>query len=323
MSTGVESDEGRRVELLVDRFRAEPNELDRELHRAWHRAVRNSDRIMYRAMTLNFIAFCPARAADDVYGVIDRLLIRHPTRAFVFLLDEHLEQPYLDVEIRVRDDGRARQLILERSTMRVSPRNRDRMLSTVMPSLLNDLPRMLYWGGDEQHLEVLDRIAGIADRIVYDTALFRTAALAREAFGPRGHDALDLAVFRLRPWRRALAEAFELFTWHAKVPTRVQIRHRPEAAAQGAGEMLGAWLRDKLGAEVELRGSDAEGPLREPVHVRVDHADHATVDVTHMWPRRKLEVRVTLRSGPAMPFQIVASRGQRGDLLAAAADSCW
>ena len=131
---------------------------------------------------------------------------------------------------------------------------------------------------------------------------------------------LDLAWLRLRSWRRALAEALEHFEWDPATPTRVTITHGGKHGARATVHKLSDWLKDRLEAEVTLC-TDPDAQLTcEPTSLALQHGS-AHVQITHLPDEPRLEVRVTLEDSCLLPFHVLASRGHRGDLLAAAVDS--
>ena len=295
--------------------------LETALRDAWDRTRRADNRSLYRGMTLNLVVVAPFSRAAAIATEIDSLLYRHPTRAFVFLLDDEATSPSTTVQLRVREEHSSRHLVLELIQTQLSPSGRGLLRSTVVPSLLNDLPTLLFWDADPSLVEPYRELAMIADQVVVDRTDFHGCAIP-EQYTNHGTPVIDLAHFRLRPWRRALAEAFEQFRWQAQLGTQVVIRHLDVESAACAASMLAHWLQKKLNADITYEPAVSEGPDREPLHVELRNGDLAMVRVQHRGPEPHLHVEVTAATAHGVPFEVAASQRDRGDLLAAAADHC-
>jgi glucose-6-phosphate dehydrogenase assembly protein OpcA len=304
-------------------FQVDPQQLENELRSAWQRARLVDDRTLYRGMTLNLIGVAPADRQSELEEALEGLLVRHPCRAFLVLLDETVTQPTMQVHVRVNEEASSRQLVLERILIRTDSNARGIIRSILIPSRLDDLPTLLFWHGDVRFGEVLGEFASIADHVAIDTATFGCADTPRQLLGRFADHVIDLAHFRLRPWRRALAEAFEKFSWQPRLGVEVEIRHRPLPSARCAATLLGRWLQERLQADYTLTTVDTEtGPIAEPLGLSLRNGEAGVVEIEHACPDALLHVRVTSRGQEQLPFQTVASRGGRGDLLAAAADRC-
>ena len=124
----------------------------------------------------------------------------------------------------------------------------------------------------------------------------------------------DLNWLRLRPWRRALAEAFELFPWTGRNRGAVSIRHGAGIGGQAGALLLAHWLEDRLGATVAL---DRSGLAKIPYALEFHQDD---VDLRAEVKDAHIEVQVSTDASCYLPFSVPASRGRQGDLLAAAID---
>jgi hypothetical protein len=136
---------------------------------------------------------------------------------------------------------------------------------------------------------------------------------------------LDLATFRLRPWRRGLAEAFERFSWSRAGPTQARISHTQSCGAVASSRALGRWLEQRLGASVAYQtvGGASGGASAAAEHE--PRALELTWGRVHVAVRRRaqppaLRIEVTLDQVCLLPWELPASRGEPGDLLAAAFD---
>jgi hypothetical protein len=164
-------------------------------------------------------------------------------------------------------------------------------------------------------------MARLADQTIVESCRFRDPVgdLQRLQAIPE-IAVVDLAEFRLRPWRRALAEAFEQFGWRPEIATEATLLHGRTPGAVAASYTLSRWLLERLRAATELRPcDDRDCPEGEPLRLELVHGDVHVV-VEHLGGACRLRTTVTLADRCLLPYVTPASRGRIGDLLAAAVD---
>lgn len=271
---------------------------------------------------MNLISVIHHSDEERIREARSRLLTRHPCRAFGVLLDEKHGEITAEVSVETRLLRSCRQMVLEQVTLHANPRDFAVLPGLIRPLLVNDLPVHQYWGMElPEDIDLLGMLGDMADQTAVDSSLFSDPARDLENLDSC-RDRLkivDLSWYRLRPWRRGLAEAFEHFEWVPDVPTEVLIRHAPTRGATAASLCLGNWLREKLGAQVQLSpGADGDA-CPEPQQVDLRQGD-VHVCVSRQGTEPRLVAAVSLADQCLLPFEVVASRGQPGDLLAAAVD---
>ena len=275
-----------------------------------------------RILTLNLIGVVHGSDEKRVIEARSRLLTRHPCRAFLVLLDESCGEITAEVAAETRVLRSCRQMVLEQVTLRGNPRDLHKLPGLIRPLLVNDIPVHQFWGMElPEAISDLGLFGKLAEQTTVDSSLFADPPgdLARLRQAGGALHLVDLTWFRLRPWRRGLAEAFEQFNWTPDVPTTASIRHTCEPGAQAASHLLAHWLDDRLGARTEISSTTGPEACLEPQRVEMHHgAVH--VSVTRRREEPRLVVEVTLEDRCLLPFEVVASRSQPGDLLADAVD---
>lgn len=271
-----------------------------------------------RSLTINFVGVAPAAEQDALRQTIERLQRRTPCRAFVLLIDEHAEVGTADLTATTRSHGNVRDIVLEEIVIRLPEAAFAQIPGLVRPLLMNDLPSHLFWAADWPHQEgTFDALAGLCDHLVVDSRRFSAAAHALRAVHDRrgrGQHITDLSWLRLRPWRRALAEAFERVPWTPGTKASGTVRHGRMAGA--AAMLLADWLRERLGAHIDLEASgDPAMACPDAVLLRTGGFE---VEVVTKAPQ--IRVHVTTPEHCYLPFAVPMSRGTDGDLLGAAID---
>lgn len=305
---------------MVEAPALQPRELERALGELQERIARaNPQSPPCRILTVNLIARAPASAESAMREVVSRVLARHPCRAFLLFEDEGAEEMRVRLEAGLRRQDGVSQIVLELVSVWARPGHVDRQAALVRPRVVADLPVVLSWWAPVRGHEVEIRLLGrMATGVVFDSGEFEDPAadaviVRRESHRP----CRDLVEFRLRPWRRALAEAFERFEWDLRTPTRVVLRHGRSRAAWAAAWSLARWLEERLGAETKLAPEADEEDARQPRALELEHGDHQ-VSIERVEDR--LRVVVTLPDRCLLPLWMAASRAGTGDLMAAAID---
>jgi glucose-6-phosphate dehydrogenase assembly protein OpcA len=271
-----------------------------------------------RSLTINFFAVADVADADVLNQATERLQRRSPCRAFLLLLDPAAKPGMAEIAATTRGKGQTRDIVLEEILLRCPPAASDQIPGLVRPLLMNDLPNHLLWAkawpADET---MFGALAGLCDHVIVDSKRFLDPAhdLARVAVRrQQGQRITDLAWLRLRPWRRALAEAFERIVWQPGVVTTGLVRHGK--AAGSAAQLLVEWLQQRLGGSWQL-DTTGDAAASCPDLVRVQTGGY---EVELVAPRQQIRVHVTTPEHCYLPFSVPTARGTDGDLLAAAID---
>ncbi len=279
-----------------------------------------ADETLSRALTVNLLAVAPFAEAAGLRDTVTQLLRRLPCRAFLVLFDPERRELCADVQGATRSAGKAREIVLEQIELRVGPDGLAAVPGVIRPLLVNDIPTHLFWQDAlPRNGDGLEQLLPLCDHAVVDSARFLDPEtdLAGIRFLRTGHRRItDLSWLRARPWRRALAQAFELVPFDPATPTRVVLRHGLNPGALACSHLLATWLEERLQATVELQSGEAdERPT--PELLELWHGDeHVAVQRTD----GHLRVTVTRKDVCLLPFQVPASRGGCADLLAAAID---
>jgi glucose-6-phosphate dehydrogenase assembly protein OpcA len=307
-------------ELRTPSQRVELGRVGEALRALWHDCCpEDGEASVSRALTMNLVAAADRRDEDALRRALDRAIRRLPCRAFVVVLDDEVKEVHAEVSGRARVRGSGRDLVLEQIEVRCPGRWLGNAAGLIRPLLENDLPTHFYWASAlPRSLQPLAAIAGLADQAVVDSARFEDPAVDLDRLSALRTDRSrirDLTWLRLRPWRRALAEAFERFAFDRTTPTTVTVRHGRQAGAQAGALQLAQWLERKLDATVCLEDA-AAGAHLEAVAIR-----HGEVSIEAACGEdRRIRVHVTTAAACFLPFAVVASGATEGDLLAAAID---
>jgi glucose-6-phosphate dehydrogenase assembly protein OpcA len=188
-------------------------EIRRELRNLWASEAMNDEAVI-RASTHNLIVFVADHAAAE-----------ETTRRIVELTAERPGRVIL-IDVEPGDDNRVeawvttycrtfgkKQICGELITLAVRGTLRDEIHSTVISLLAPDLPVFLWWTCDlDPANHLFERLSRNADRVVVDSTLLGDAAQGlREIAGlPETLHIGDLNWARITPWRRALAQLWDL-----------------------------------------------------------------------------------------------------------------
>lgn len=270
-----------------------------------------------RALTANVVGVAPVAVREDLRATLDSLQRRTPCRAFVVLIDDKAPGNRATISAASRRHGKTRDIVLEEVELHVPPAEFDHVPGLIRPLLVNDLASHLYWCGPWQDdAPMFEALHDLCDHTTVDSRRLAEPARQLTALAvrqQRGERLTDLAWLRLRPWRRALAEAFERSGWRPDADPVVEIVHGALATAPAL--LLARWLESRLGARTQCRVGTESGAAPEVVRVRFDGAQ---IEVAAH--ERHLTVHVTTTAHCFLPFHVPTSRGSDGDLLAAAID---
>jgi len=298
--------------------------IERALLASWREIAESSGEGITRTLTANLIAVCadPHRH-PDMEQAVQRAVQRHPCRAFAVVGGADTLSASLSTSTMRSGLGTA--IVLERVDLECPDDDFDKLPGLLRPLMEGDVPSHLYWHGPIDTPGRIVPIGDLVDRVIVDSSTFSdpVADLGRmqSLTSEHGFTVCDLTWFRLRPWRRALAEAFQHVAWTPEIPTRAVIHHPTDGRGLAAALQLAEWLRDRLRASITLMHGVGEGPPdhHEPVEVALAVGD-AFVRVHRMAGSPRLELTVTLADHCRLPTQLPVSRGACGDLLAAAMD---
>ncbi|MCA8977487.1 MAG: glucose-6-phosphate dehydrogenase assembly protein OpcA [Planctomycetes bacterium] len=270
-----------------------------------------------RALTINFVAVVRAEDEGALRLAADRLTQRSPARAFLVTLDNDLHAPAAEVAAVTRCSGSSRDTVLEEVRLRLPRSWFQHVPGLIRPMLIHDLPNHLYWADDWAESGGLDEVCDLCEHVIVDSRRFSLPAVQLPRLATRreqGARFTDLSWLRLRPWRRALAEAFERVTWQPDPGLRGVVRHGRDATAGAI--LLAEWLAARLGANIALEESGCRGAAC-PESVSLHGAGY---DIEVTTADQFAIVKVTTAAACHLPFRLPLSKGTDGDLLAAAID---
>jgi len=271
-----------------------------------------------RSLTINFVAVADAADEAALRETVDKLLRRTPCRAFLLLLDPAARPGAATLAAATRTHGALRDIVLEEITARVPMSAMPQITGLVRPLLENDLPNHLYWATRlPADAATLDAMTALCDHLIVDSRWFGDVPRELDAVQvrrQRGERVTDLTWLRLRPWRRALAEAFDRFPWQPGAPVTGTIRHGGNGLA--AAQLLANWLQARTQAKVALDPTGGPTALcPERVAIAVAGCD---IELTTGGPQVRVSVSTPERCD--LPFHVPQSRGTDGDLVGAAVD---
>jgi glucose-6-phosphate dehydrogenase assembly protein OpcA len=257
--------------------------IEEELSQLWQEVAEGSaqegELPVAQVRLLNLVAFADGRAAAErVAAVMAELPTHHPCRSVVVEIDS--EGPTRPLEARVTAYCRlapegGKQVCCEGIAITASGRTVEQLPGAVLPLLVPDLPYYLWWLGDPPfESETFEDLAEVADRIIYDSAEFRSPrnTLAWLAEADRGHYRgvafADLNWTRLGPWRHLVAQFFDPPARRSALG-RIESVTIEHAASEGGDAnpsqalLMAAWLATRLGWTLASCRPDDGGLLIE------------------------------------------------------------
>ena len=221
-----------------------------------HRDVlrtRGAESNQVRLSVLNIVAACAeARLVEEAVDTVLNVAARHPARAIVVLGDPYGE-PMIESDIALRrsDSGAPTELV----QLEVRGEPARHLASIVQPLLIPDIPVHLWLVGAAPLTQAFrPEAVALCSRIILDTAAYADSAAALRELARRLQEygsALrlgDIAWERLRPWREAVASAFDgpaLRPWLRRI-VGVDIVSSDDGPAVEAW-LIGGWLASRLG----------------------------------------------------------------------------
>jgi len=194
--------------------------------------------------------------AEDAIATANVASREHPCRIIVIAPGSAAEAR-LDAEIRVGGDAGASEVVV----LRPSGEQISHEDTLVAPLLLPDTPIVVWWPAGVPSDTSRTGLGQMAQRRITDSKGEPSPAASLRALAAcyRPGDT-DLAWSRLTSWRALLASALE------QVPDRNVTRARIHGDTNSPSILLlGAWLHDRLGCEIEATYDDAAKGLQHVV----------------------------------------------------------
>ena len=202
-------------------------------------------------MVMTFLVVTPDDDCEQALAAATAAAREHPSRLLAVVLGDRRGRPRIDAEIRTGVTGAAGETAVIRLTGPVAGHAE----SVLLPLLLPDSPVVVWWPTAAPDDPAEDPVGRLATRRITDAAEVprhrSRAMLTQCAHYADGNT--DLAWTRITPWRALLAAALD------QSPGPVD---QVTISAQGvspSADLLGAWLGDRLGAEVTRRRADIRG----------------------------------------------------------------
>lgn len=243
------------------------HEIEEELAEL-RRAAASDDVPELRTSVATHIAWVPKQWEKAAHEVMEGLGPRHPSRVIVVHPEPESATDGFEAAPTLQCfpvPGSRREVCAEVIHVRLRGATVRAADSVMMPLLISDLPVFLRWRGEPPFGEPeLEGLVGLADRLIVDGAEWDDplAGYARLAAYFDRAVVSDIAWARTQPWRIALADRWPAIAQVASVAIR-----GPDADSM----LLAAWLRSRLGREVELAHEDAD--VIERVAVDGDHVE--------------------------------------------------
>src|SRR5688572_19075342 len=281
-------------------------EIRRELRNLWASEAMNDEAVI-RASTHNLIVFVADHAAaEETTRRIVELTADRPGRVILIDVepgDESRVKAW--VTTYCRTFGK-KQICGELITLAVRGTLREEIHSTVVSLLAPDLPVFLWWTCDlDPANHLFERLSRNADRVVVDSTLLGGAAQGLRDITslPESLHIGDLNWARLTPWRRALAQLWDLQSMQQKLQGlhALEIEYSSEGSWENSehalllagwlAQMLEwkfdssntdetdsctiAWHKGKKSGTLTLRArKDASVPVGEITHITIESGDH-------------------------------------------------
>lgn len=192
-------------------------------------------------MVLTLLVVAELDKFDDALAACVQAGREHPSR-IVLLTDGLARADRLDASVRVGEDAPG-----EIVTLRFHGALRQHRDSVVLPLLLPDLPVVVWWPGASPASPGSDPIGRLGTRRITDAMgdpdPIRALEVRARNYCPGD---TDLTWTRLTRWRGLLAASLSAYP---VVVDSAQVRSAPGNAA---GQLLGAWLSDRLHLPVRV-----------------------------------------------------------------------
>lgn len=309
---------------VIDDESVDVRTLGGNLRKRWDTLVGDhAGRPVHRSFRLNLVAVCAREELGELRPIVEKFASRHSCRAFVVALAPGLAMSARHGATVYRTPSGSGRVVCERFIFEADASESARLTSLIRPRLLGDLQTVFYAHGPipGDAWDAIRMLSATSGLFVFDSSTLAQPVEDRQRIKAIASEWRDLGWLRLCPWRRALAQSFEQFEWHAEEPTTVLIEHDDTHGSHTAATQLGGWLEERLGADTKLAVSTPTGTAldTQPHRVVLTHRD-VELEVGHCGARPRLHSKIQFADRCLIPFEIPASSSPRGVLLAAAAD---
>jgi glucose-6-phosphate dehydrogenase assembly protein OpcA len=252
--------------------------LERELNAMWSEMSApeggGGSGGVVRACVLNLVVYAEgAEGRAEVDELLSEVVERHPCRAIVLAAERGSGEARLDAFVSTRcqlSPRGSKRICGEQITIEAAGPAVDTASSAVAPLLVPDVPVFLWWKDiphDDDRL--FTRLAGMADRVVIDSASFDRPAedmlrLAEMVAGGRMRLS-DLNWGRLTSWRALVAGFWDVADYRDSLARIESIRIEYDPPDRSRGQIapkallaLG-WFVSCLGWEVAEEGATFDG----------------------------------------------------------------
>jgi Glucose-6-phosphate dehydrogenase subunit len=207
-----------------------------------------------RTNVMTHLAWVPPEWLDAAHATLEGFHEQHPSRTIILVPDPEAEQG-LEAMVDVRRyaiEGSERRVATDVVELRLGGSLAAAPASFVWPLLISDLPVFLRWRGRPPFAAPeFEQLVGVTDRLIVDSTEWPDVPAAYSELVPVFEQAAvsDIAWARTGRWRALLAS---LWPDVGRVST---IRVRGTLAQ---AELLGGWLRSRLGRHVDVEHEPAE-----------------------------------------------------------------
>ena len=230
--------------------------IERSLRDLW-REMEEAQAEVTQVRMLNLIVYLPEPPTSDVRAMISSVAVQHPGRTISLLHDDG--PPRAEATIACRIGGGQRHACGEQITLSGSAGGYP-LHSLAVALLQAGLPVTIWWHGPidfDDH--IFRQLAKVADRIILDsrtwhdppTFLQRLAEIA-DVMAPVVRFS-DLQWVELTPWRRLIAQAFDVRAARAALPrlTEVVIEYGGSGRPTVAALLVVGWLMSRLNWQID------------------------------------------------------------------------
>jgi glucose-6-phosphate dehydrogenase assembly protein OpcA len=211
-----------------------------------------------RTSTMTHVVWSPPEWLPKARATLAGLAERHPART-IFLVPEPGRKAEISARAALRDfevHGLSREVLSEVIEIRLRGAAARHPGSIVLPLLVSGLPAFCRWrGAPAWGSDALSEIVDACDRLVVDSSEWsRVPSAYRQLAALFDEIAIsDIAFSRTLPWRARLAERW---------PGIGSIEHLRVEGPRADAELLGGWVRSRLGRAVSLSRRGAADRVR-------------------------------------------------------------
>lgn len=197
---------------------------------------------------------CTAAKESEVGDLLNRLSERHPSRAILVVIDPDAPadiSAQVSASCHLAVPGEP-QVCSERIRLSCGPDGMERLPGTILPLLEPDVPATLWWDlPTVPPADLCSQLGRVMDRSVTDlTRADDAAAIYRALVESDCEPISDLAWFRARAWREAVARCFDSPSHLTALPAIETIEVVAAATHDGQllpAALLGGWVAGQLG----------------------------------------------------------------------------